>query len=535
VVDSVNQVEELVRELKLLAKKKPLPKRSLERAKELMRKLKSMGFTNREISGLTGGGWSEPSVKNYTRGVSVEDPIFKKTAIDLLQELVDEDLTLYEVKGYMSLRKRFEAEGFSFEELPNLLERLDELGVSVDGLKTIVESAERYGRYEEVLKAIEAYSSLQSLNKEVEKQSDVKSRVNQEIEKMRADMESLKEQRNPIIQDLELYRRLENRGFNYDRLGKMQDASEAFSSFEEVLDAINTYKSLEELKTELSTLQDDRKKVDTEVKNLEAKLAHLESLNRLCKTLLYEYGFGVQAVENLYKVAKQFGSPFEVLRALSEYGELETLRQEVERFKARKRELETIIGELKSQIQELRGTVAELNRYLKKMLTSTSTKITEGVDQLENSFTKTLSEISRNLTETMRRMEETHSKVLAQNASSLRSAVNNLAETSMNLQNVYGKAITKISNESIEVGKLLERIDAAETRLKSDVMPLFHLVTKPTQVKEPPEEVMQSALAYVTALHSYVEVNKGQIENEYLLSRNLESLREELARRSRNA
>jgi len=70
--------EDILRELCLLAKRKPLKGEDLARAKELMVRLRKMGFTNTDISGLTNGGRSEPTIKVYTMGTSIKNSSLKE-------------------------------------------------------------------------------------------------------------------------------------------------------------------------------------------------------------------------------------------------------------------------------------------------------------------------------------------------------------------------------------------------------------------------------------------------------------------------
>jgi len=97
-------LEDIVRELLSLAKRKPLKGEDLVRAKELMARLKEMGFTNKEISDLTNGGWSEPTIKLYTRGVGVKDPTPKENTLKILSQMVDEGLTLKDVEVATSIK-----------------------------------------------------------------------------------------------------------------------------------------------------------------------------------------------------------------------------------------------------------------------------------------------------------------------------------------------------------------------------------------------------------------------------------------------
>ena len=78
------ELERVITELINLGRRKPLPTRDLEKAKQFMRRLREMGYTNAEISELTDGCWSESTAKLYTRGTTVEDPGPKKRATELL-------------------------------------------------------------------------------------------------------------------------------------------------------------------------------------------------------------------------------------------------------------------------------------------------------------------------------------------------------------------------------------------------------------------------------------------------------------------
>ena len=127
-------LESIVGEPLSLARKKPLSNRDLAKAKELMVKLRNMGFTNREISGLTNGGWSEPTVKLYTRGTAVEDPSPKENAVKLPTQLVSMGLTLNDVRTAVSMRPDLDAKGISFGDVPALLEEAKRFKVSEKGL-----------------------------------------------------------------------------------------------------------------------------------------------------------------------------------------------------------------------------------------------------------------------------------------------------------------------------------------------------------------------------------------------------------------
>ena len=92
--DNSKEVEEYARELQEIGRRKPLSDSDFERAKQLMVRLKKQGFTNKEIAGMTAGGWTDSTVKGYTTGVNVIDATTKEAIIALFTDAVKNNLTL---------------------------------------------------------------------------------------------------------------------------------------------------------------------------------------------------------------------------------------------------------------------------------------------------------------------------------------------------------------------------------------------------------------------------------------------------------
>lgn len=174
-------VEDTVQELQNLAAKKPLSRKKLAKAKELMRELKRRGYTNIEICELTNGAWSESSLKNYTRGVGVEDNREKNATIRLFAELIENGQTLDDVKNYLSISNLLEDQGWNLDRIPNLIERLKQIGVSPIDLETIIQTTEQYGGRPEVLNALETFGDLQSLTQEVADKQEESTKLQKQI------------------------------------------------------------------------------------------------------------------------------------------------------------------------------------------------------------------------------------------------------------------------------------------------------------------------------------------------------------------
>ena len=134
---NTNSNEFVISELLSLAKRQPLRSSvELNRAKELMITLKQKGYTNNDISGLSGGAWSENTVKLYTRGTDIVDSTSKDEAIKIISEMVKSGLTLNEVSEAVSLKDYLDAEKMSLEDIVSLLQDLKSSGL---GLKDIIQ------------------------------------------------------------------------------------------------------------------------------------------------------------------------------------------------------------------------------------------------------------------------------------------------------------------------------------------------------------------------------------------------------------
>ena len=85
--NDLSAIEDTVSELQLLSKRQPLRDEDLLRAKDLMASLKEAGYTNKEISTLTGEKWSESTVKLYT------DSTPKDNASKVIAEMISKGLS----------------------------------------------------------------------------------------------------------------------------------------------------------------------------------------------------------------------------------------------------------------------------------------------------------------------------------------------------------------------------------------------------------------------------------------------------------
>ena len=95
------------------------------RAKDLMASLKEAGYTNKEISILTGDKWSEPTVKLYTRGTNTKDSTPKDNTSKVISEMISKGLSFEQVIQVTDIKSEIDkAEGnITVKDLLNLLEK----------------------------------------------------------------------------------------------------------------------------------------------------------------------------------------------------------------------------------------------------------------------------------------------------------------------------------------------------------------------------------------------------------------------------
>jgi len=129
-----NLIQDAVAELQLLAIKKPLEGANLSRAKELMKTLRTAGYTNQEVSDLTSGAWTEPTIKQYTRGVEVVDSSAKRSEISLMSEMVRVNLSFEDIKFALSLKSDLESKGLNLNYVSQFLAGAAKVGLTVGPL-----------------------------------------------------------------------------------------------------------------------------------------------------------------------------------------------------------------------------------------------------------------------------------------------------------------------------------------------------------------------------------------------------------------
>ena len=182
--------------------------------------------------------------------------------------------------------------------------------------------------------------------------------------------------------------------FDEEALKLLKNSSDKYGGVKRVLEVVNTYANLAELKSEVEKLEENKMNVEAKLKKAKADYAHLQTVIGMCDTLLHKLRFSIPAITEIYEVAKKYGEPIEVMKAIRRYGELKAIEGEVEKLTAKKSELESRVKELSDQAQALRALMDELKNTARGLLKPFVAEISKSVNLLKEKFAEALNAIS---------------------------------------------------------------------------------------------------------------------------------------------
>ena len=390
-------LESAARELKMLAGKERLTASELDRTKGLMVQLKGMGMSNPEMAELTGGRWSESTIKGYTRGIRATDPEPWQSTTALFSEMLSRNLALADVSKAVSITTELEGMGSSLGEIAGFIEelegegidvrafvlllynwheagltsadarsalsyksQLEQAGLDIETVSHIAEAAGKFGSSGEVLEAVAKYGNLGELDQEVGNRREQLDTQAGEMESQSQELvalgRKLEKARNEIAAKEEIlatYEGLRAIGFDEQRLGELAKAAEKYGTPRKVLRAVNRFVNLTKIKAVDDELRNKVKQKRAMVKSLDEQYSHLKEPIELCKKLL-KRRFGLTALQLINLTAWRYGEPTEVMKAIEAYGALKEIEKKTVQAKAE-------LAEIEGKVQVLKETYNEQN------------------------------------------------------------------------------------------------------------------------------------------------------------------------------
>ncbi|MBV9177220.1 MAG: hypothetical protein JO297_09290 [Nitrososphaeraceae archaeon] len=474
--NDLSAIEDTVSELQLLSKRQPLRDEDLLRAKDLMASLKEAGYTNKEISTLTGEKWSESTVKLYTRGTNTKDSTPKDNASKVIAEMISKGLSfeqviqatsviseidkaegnvtvkdlLYlvewikksnirDISEVVELFNRLKSESrlssLLFSQLSDLLYYKSELetkGITLEHLKQILQLCKSYISFnsttntkveqeeehykgnaqseantlqsekneenkmtEKILQSVNTYGSIINLKSDLKNLELQKDKLDKKINLLSEEIKQIEGKKLQIGTPLKAYEDLSKviTGFGngIDFYNKLQHFCNTHNvhSTTDLLELVDTYGNLIDIKKEIKELDDKRKEAETNTREAESKYAHLMTVIGMCKKLLFDFKFSVSAIQDIYKIAETYKEPFKVLQAISLYHDSEDIEEEIASLESAKEELESQVKELTGQLSDLTGKIKAIKISIDGILTSASSEISNTFNNSMTAITNT--------------------------------------------------------------------------------------------------------------------------------------------------
>jgi hypothetical protein len=391
------ELESVARELKMLAGKERLTASELDRAKDLLVQLKGMGMSNPEIMELTGGRWSESTIKGYTRGVRAADPEPWQSTTALFSEMLSKNLTLADVSEAMNITAELESMGSSLGEIAGFVKeiegedinvkaffsllhdwheagltptaarsalsykaQLEQASLDIDTLSHIAEVAGKFSGPGEVLAAVAKYGNLEELDQAAQKRqqrldtqaAEIESR-GQELDAADKKLEEVRDETAAKEKTLATYEELRAIGFDEQGLGELAKAAKKYGTPLKVLRAVNRFVDLTKIKATDDELRNKVKQKRAMIKSLDDQYSHLKEPIELCKRLL-KRRFGLSALHLINITAWRYGEPTEVMKAIEAYGALKEIEKKTAQAKAE-------LAEIGGKLQVLKESYNEQN------------------------------------------------------------------------------------------------------------------------------------------------------------------------------
>jgi predicted nucleic acid-binding Zn-ribbon protein len=227
-------------------------------------------------------------------------------------------------------------------------------------------------------------------------------------ESLKKEIKTLEDQRSQIKDILDLYNELKQLGLNESMLQRLKEVSSKYGRMENILEAILAYNNLAEIRAHADAFENKISNAKTKLDKINADYAHFQTLIDMCNTLLYDYKFNISAINEIYGMAKRYGKPFEVIKAVAKYGELQDLENIVNELSKQRSDLESRIKVLENRTHELEGqaeTIKEpVNGLLQPMLSELKQTLSSAMESLTSTYKQQIDIIRKDTEEYAKRL-----------------------------------------------------------------------------------------------------------------------------------
>jgi hypothetical protein len=331
------------------------------------------------------------------------------------------------IKLFNRLKTESKLSPLLFSQLSDLLNYKSELetnGIAIEHLKQILKMCKSYasitkiepenakGEDEEtniiqsqkaqgnkmttnILESVNTYGSIINLKNDVKNLELQKDKLDKKINLLRIEIKQIEDKKLEIgtpLKDYEdLCKAVIGFGNGIEFFNKLKDFCNlhGINNTTELLEVVNTYGNLLDIKKEIKDLENKRKEAETNTREAESKYAHLMTVIGMCNKLLFDFKFSVSAIQDIYNLAQRYREPFKVLQAISMYQNLQQIEEETNDVTNSKRDLESQVKELNEQVSDIQGKIKAIKMSIDGILTSASSEINKAFKDSIGAITNT--------------------------------------------------------------------------------------------------------------------------------------------------
>ncbi len=436
-----DRIEELLKELRALCKRRPLSPEDRARLREIAVELKELGLTAEDMAEACDYAYTVFSFRNWIKGVPVKDASAKQSAISLMGRVIDEGLTFDKVRLSLTMGDKLEELGVSLEDVSAVVtesskaklpydqlvklvlkakssglslqqlaaalsvkDLLESSGLGFENSQILAETLKTCGPVNEVLKAVNAFGALKAIEDAITGAETKRDAIAEKIEQLTIKVSELEGKRASIESELNLHARLVELGFSEEVMKKLLDSSNKFGGPKGVMDAVNVYASLQEISSKLGDTKKKLREVETQLRQTEAEHNHLTPIIAMTESLLYTFKLNKEGIEDILKTARMYGEPLGILQAIGKYGETKNIEKQIKALEGRKIELEARVEVLEKELKKLRGLLDEVKRTAKGILDPFTHNMISNADLLRKKFSETIDAIALKYEEYFQRL-----------------------------------------------------------------------------------------------------------------------------------
>jgi hypothetical protein len=217
------------------------------------------------------------------------------------------------------LHKTFKEQGLSPEKVSDVLEakqNFEAIGLGLDSQVSLYEASKVYGDPQSVFEAIAEYGSLLGIKAQVKAAEEGLEKVKAAKADQDNQIKDGKEKLLELATSIEAHKKVAQLGYDEQTLVDLAGLSEQFGGPKAVIQSCKAYADYKHIEENIINAKNSLADINSEISQLRSEHGYLATGINICEKLVKEYGFGLDSIDTLLSVAKKYGDPLQVLRAI---------------------------------------------------------------------------------------------------------------------------------------------------------------------------------------------------------------------------